>query len=83
MTASKECSSLPTWSMSLDSLGYKDKVGDGRSSGCRRMGGMEAILLDVGTVEVIVVAAGEVRVMWGSDLELEAAFACLFGLCSL
>ena len=83
MTASKECSSLPTWSMSLDSLGYNDKGGDGRSSGCRRAGGMEAILLDVDTVEVFVISVGEIRVMGDNDLELEAAFACLFGLCSL
>jgi hypothetical protein len=62
-------------------LGYKDK--DGCSSGCRRAGGIEAILLDVDTVGVIVVAAGEVRVIGDNDLELEAAFPCLFGLCSL
>lgn len=67
--------------MSLDSLGYKDK--GGRSFECRRAGGMEAILLDVGPVEVFVVAIGEVRVMGDNDLELEACLTCLFGLCSL
>jgi hypothetical protein len=67
--------------MSLDSLGYKDK--DGRSSECRRAGEMGTILLDVDTVGGIVVAVGEATVIGDIALELEAAFACLSGLCSL